>query len=62
MSTKDSVNDKNAEIPDNGKGESLKQSKKRGGPEKGRNNIATVSVAKNSMEYDIRLNQQASRL
>ena len=41
---------------------SLKQSKKRGEPEKGRNNTATVSVAKNSMEYDIRLNQQASRL
>lgn len=52
MSTKDSVNDKNAEIPDNGKGSSLKQSKKRGGPEKGRNNIATVSVAKK--QYGIR--------
>ena len=40
----------------------MKQSKKRGETEKGRNNTATVSVAKNSMEYDIRLNQQASRL
>ena len=32
--------------------ESLKQSKKRGGPEKGHNNTATVSVAKK--EYGIR--------
>ena len=40
----------------------MKQSKKRGGPEKGRNTTATASVAKNSMEYNIRMNQQATRL
>ena len=34
------------------RGKSLKQSKKRGEPEKGRNNIATVSVAKK--QYGIR--------